>query len=117
MTSERARSLDHATCHEKPAVRTLPTGSMPHTVSALLAAALKTPALYLAMDLRGTPARSRARAILLFTGRLLAWSVFLALISWLAARAQPYQGYVPIWPSGGVGLALLWRHGARYWPA
>jgi len=48
---------------------------------------------------------------------LLAWTVSLSLLSYLAARAQPYQGYVPIWPSGGVGLALIWRHGARYWPA
>src|SRR6516162_9315207 len=69
------------------------------------------------MSFRGSPARLRVREQLLFAGRLLAWSAFLALISWLAARAQPYQGYVPIWPSGGVGLALLWRHGARYWPA
>src|SRR5215468_2039297 len=69
------------------------------------------------MSDRGIQARSRVRESLLFASRLLAWSAFLALISWLAARAQPYQGYVPIWPSGGVGLALLWRHGARYWPA
>jgi len=52
-----------------------------------------------------------------FALRLLLWTALLSLLSYLAARAQPYQGYVPIWPSGGVGLALVWRHGARYWPA
>ena len=52
-----------------------------------------------------------------FAWRLLAWTIALSLLSYLAARAQPNQGYVPIWPSGGVGLALIWRHGARYWPA
>jgi diguanylate cyclase (GGDEF)-like protein len=52
-----------------------------------------------------------------FALRLLAWTAALSLLSYLAARAQPNQGYVPIWPSGGVGLALVWRHGARYWPA
>lgn len=52
-----------------------------------------------------------------FALNLLAWTVALSALSYLAARAQPYQGYVPIWPSGGVGLALVWRHGARYWPA
>ena len=52
-----------------------------------------------------------------FALSLLVWTVALSLLSYLAAWAQPNQGYVPIWPSGGVGLALIWRHGARYWPA
>lgn len=52
-----------------------------------------------------------------FALRLLLASALLSLISYLAARAQPNQGYVPIWPSGGIGLALVWRHGAKYWPA
>jgi len=43
-----------------------------------------------------------------FAWRLLAWTIALSLLSYLAARAQPNQGYVPIWPSGGVGLALIW---------
>ncbi|MGE5626145.1 MAG: hypothetical protein ACM3ZT_11425, partial [Bacillota bacterium] len=43
--------------------------------------------------------------------------MLLSLIAYLAVRAQPYQGYAPIWPEGGLGLALLWRGGARYWPA
>jgi diguanylate cyclase (GGDEF)-like protein len=52
-----------------------------------------------------------------FLFRLLLCSALLSLISYLAARAQPNQGYVPIWPTGGLGLALAWRHGVRYWPA
>ena len=40
-----------------------------------------------------------------FALRLLLASALLSLISYLAARAQPNQGYVPIWPSGGLGLA------------
>jgi len=52
-----------------------------------------------------------------FALRLLLWTALLSLLSYFAAWAQPYQGYVPIWPSGGVGLALIWRYGARYWPA
>jgi diguanylate cyclase (GGDEF)-like protein len=52
-----------------------------------------------------------------FLGRLLLCSALLALVAYLAARAQPHQGFVPVWPSGGLALALLWRHGVRYWPA
>ncbi len=52
-----------------------------------------------------------------FLGKLLLSSILLALVAFLAAQAQPHQGFVPVWPSGGVALALLWRHGARYWPA
>jgi len=43
--------------------------------------------------------------------------LLLSLVAYLAVRAQPNQGFVPIWPEGGLGLALLWRHGAKYWPA
>ena len=60
---------------------------------------------------------SSIRDQLPFLGRLLLGSALLALVSFLAARAQPHQGFVPVWPSGGLALALLWRHGARYWPA
>src|SRR5690242_8743149 len=52
-----------------------------------------------------------------FAGRLVVASLLLSLVAYFAARAQPHQGFVPIWPEGGLGLALLWRHGARYWPA
>ncbi len=58
-----------------------------------------------------------ARDYLIFAYRLVLCTLLLILVSWLAAAAQPNQGYVPIWPSGGIGLGLLWRHGARYWPA
>ena len=49
-----------------------------------------------------------------FAFQLVLCTVLLSLVSFLSASAQPNQGYVPIWPSGGIGLALLWRHGARY---
>ena len=57
------------------------------------------------------------REYLQFAYRLVLCTLLLSLVAFLAARAQPNQGYVPVWPSGGIGLALLWRHGARYWPA
>ena len=59
----------------------------------------------------------KLREYVVFALRLLLASALLSLLSYLAARAQPNQGYVPIWPSGGLGLALVWRHGAKYWPA
>src|SRR5579859_2206792 len=52
-----------------------------------------------------------------FAGRLVLASLLLSLVAYFATRAQPNQGFVPIWPSGGLGLALLWRYGAKYWPA
>ena len=52
-----------------------------------------------------------------FTGQLALASVLLCLVAYFAARAQPNQGFVPIWPEGGLGLALMWRYGAKYWPA
>lgn len=48
-----------------------------------------------------------ARDYLLFAYRLVLCTILLSLVSYLAARAQPNQGYVPIWPSGGIGLALV----------
>ena len=35
----------------------------------------------------------------------------------LAAIAQPDIVNAPVWPATGLGLALMWRHGLRYWPA
>ena len=64
----------------------------------------------------GTAVRG-AREYGLFAVQLVACTVLLMLVSWLAAKAQPNQGYVPIWPSGGIAMGLLWRHGARFWPA
>ena len=52
-----------------------------------------------------------------FAGQLVLASVLLSLVAYFSARAQPLQGFVPIWPEGGLGLALLWRHGTKYWPA
>ena len=52
-----------------------------------------------------------------FAGQLVLASVLLSLVAYFAVRAQQLQGFVPIWPEGGLGLALLWRHGAKYWPA
>jgi len=62
-------------------------------------------------NLRGLPGQTQ------FLGSLLLAVCLLSLVAYLAAIAQPNQGYVPIWPEGGIGLALVWRHGARYWPA
>jgi diguanylate cyclase (GGDEF)-like protein len=53
----------------------------------------------------------------MFAAQLVLSTLLVVLVSWLSAKAQPNQGYVPIWPSGGIALGLLWRHGARYWPA
>ena len=69
------------------------------------------------MSLNLTRSNPKLREHAQFALRLLLACALLSLISWLAARAQPNQGYVPIWPSGGLGLALVWRHGAKYWPA
>ena len=52
-----------------------------------------------------------------FAGSLVLASVLLSLVAYFAVRAQPNQGFVPIWPEGGLGLALMWRYGAKYWPA
>src|SRR5579871_6523545 len=61
--------------------------------------------------------RSRVPEPLRFAAQLALASLLLSLVAYFAARAQPHQGFVPIWPEGGLGLALLWRHGAKYWPA
>jgi len=66
------------------------------------------------MSLNLTRSNPKLREHAQFALRLLLACALLSLISWLAARAQPNQGYVPIWPSGGLGLALVWRHGAKY---
>jgi len=52
-----------------------------------------------------------------FLGRLVFCTALLSVVAFLAAFAQPDPGFVPVWPCSGIGLALLWRHGARYWPA
>ena len=57
------------------------------------------------------------RMQLRFIGLLAAWTVLLSLVAFLSAFAQADPGFIPIWPSTGIGLALLWHHGARYWPA
>lgn len=44
-------------------------------------------------------------------------SVLLTLVAVLAQLAQPNPIYAPVWPATAIGLALMWRHGARYWPA
>jgi diguanylate cyclase (GGDEF)-like protein len=52
-----------------------------------------------------------------FLGRLVFCTVLLSVVAFLSAFAQPDPGFVPVWPGSGIGLALLWHHGARYWPA
>jgi len=48
-------------------------------------------------------------------GLLLAALMFAA--SYLSDSAQINPDLVPLYPESGIGLALLWRYGARYWPA
>ena len=48
---------------------------------------------------------------------LILCTILLSLVAFLAAFAQTYQEFIPIWPSAGIGLGLVWQHGARYWPA
>lgn len=64
--------------------------------------------------IRTTP---RVREYARYCGRLLFYSALLSLVAFLSAAAQPEPSFIPIWPSSGIGLALLWRNGARYWPA
>jgi len=53
----------------------------------------------------------------LFVARLALATALLTIVTYLAAFAQTYQEFIPIWPGSGIGLALIWRHGLRYWPA
>ena len=62
---------------------------------------------------QGQPMRMHAE----FLGRLVFCTVLLSVVAFLSAFAQPDPGFVPVWPCSGIGLALLWQHGARYWPA
>jgi diguanylate cyclase (GGDEF)-like protein len=67
---------------------------------------------------RGTVRQSQPmREHAQFLGRLVFCTVLLSVVAFLSAFAQPDPGFVPVWPCSGIGLALLWRHGARYWPA
>jgi diguanylate cyclase (GGDEF)-like protein len=62
-------------------------------------------------------ARLPIREYAYFLGRLVLSTALLSLVAFLSGFAQPDPGFIPIWPSSGIGLALLWHHGARYWPA
>ncbi|MBW3567242.1 MAG: EAL domain-containing protein [Proteobacteria bacterium] len=52
-----------------------------------------------------------------FPARLALATVLLTVVAVLATFAQPNISYAPAWPATALGLALMWRHGARYWPA
>lgn len=52
-----------------------------------------------------------------FAARLVGAAALLTLAALLATAAQPNIDYAPVWPATALGLALMWRHGARYWPA
>ena len=69
------------------------------------------------MEIAPTRTVSSDRTQLRFIGLLAAWTVLLSLVAFLSAFAQADPGFIPIWPATGIGLALLWHHGARYWPA
>jgi diguanylate cyclase (GGDEF)-like protein len=64
-----------------------------------------------------TGVRLPIREYAYFLGRLVFCTALLSLVAFLSGFAQPDPGFIPIWPSSGIGLALLWHHGARYWPA
>ncbi|HEV2110852.1 MAG TPA: EAL domain-containing protein [Gammaproteobacteria bacterium] len=52
-----------------------------------------------------------------FLGVSLLFAAFMFAASYLSYSAQINQDLVPLYPESGIGLALLWRYGARYWPA
>lgn len=66
---------------------------------------------------RSGGAFGKVNSQLRFTTRLLIAAAVLALAAVLATAAQPNPQYAPVWPATAMGLALMWRHGARYWPA
>lgn len=53
----------------------------------------------------------------IFALRLALASVLLTMVAVLAQFAQPNPVYAAVWPATATGLALMWRHGAQYWPA
>lgn len=52
-----------------------------------------------------------------FALQLVLVSTVLTAAGVLAALAQPDVGNVPAWPATALGLAVIWRHGLRYWPS
>lgn len=52
-----------------------------------------------------------------FPLRLLVATLALTFVALAASSAQPDPDYAPAWPATALGLALIWRHGLRYWPA
>jgi len=52
-----------------------------------------------------------------YWGQLALASALLTAVAVLALVAQPDVHYAPAWPATALGLALMWRHGARFWPA
>ena len=66
---------------------------------------------------RGAWTLPQVGAFTRYVGALVLCTALLSFVAFLAAFTQPAPGFIPIWPSSGIGLALLWRHGARFWPA
>lgn len=52
-----------------------------------------------------------------YAGEVLAAAALMAAASWLGLHSQLDQNFAPVYPENGIGLALLWRYGPRYWPA
>lgn len=52
-----------------------------------------------------------------YAGEVLAAAALMAAASWLGLHSQLDENFAPIYPENGIGLALLWRYGPRYWPA
>lgn len=59
-----------------------------------------------------------------FLGRLFGFTALLSLvangvplISYVAVSLQNPERLTSLYPEDGIGLAILWRYGARFWPA
>ena len=52
-----------------------------------------------------------------FAAELLLAAALMLAASYLSYSTQVIPDLVPLYPESGIGLALLWRYGARYWPS
>ena len=60
---------------------------------------------------------SLARKPAAYAAEVLGAAVLMAAASWLGLHSQLDENFAPLYPENGIGLALLWRYGPRYWPA
>jgi diguanylate cyclase (GGDEF)-like protein len=52
-----------------------------------------------------------------YVATILALALLLTALGFLAAKAHPAHVYTLIYPATGVAFGILWRFGARWWPA